>query len=201
MPGVRAAVGSGDDLEDHEEMTGPITIRGYAPGLEHREGRPDYLVNSGATIKVVLSSHIVEFAVTIEELRTFYRRAGQFIGIKENGFPQSIMEMAMILSQKLGCLRNDALAALFEAEWDEVKATEMLTKSGLTKQSVAAEPPSAQAIEAPAPAIEPAKAEEKVESPKCPKCGSPTKSRKKKSDGSKFWGCVRYPDCKGTVDA
>lgn len=31
----------------------------------------------------------------------------------------------------------------------------------------------------------------------CPKCGSPMKQRKSKS-GNKFWGCSRYPKCRGT---
>lgn len=37
----------------------------------------------------------------------------------------------------------------------------------------------------------------------CPRCGSAMKLRKARSgyySGSKFWGCSRYPDCKGTAN-
>ncbi len=34
--------------------------------------------------------------------------------------------------------------------------------------------------------------------PVCPKCGSHTVKRYRKSDGDGFWGCCRYPTCKGT---
>jgi len=42
------------------------------------------------------------------------------------------------------------------------------------------------------------------ESPTCPICGSPMVLRTAKSGGSKgkaFWGCERFPACKGTVPA
>lgn len=32
----------------------------------------------------------------------------------------------------------------------------------------------------------------------CPECGGPMVSRKRKSDGQVFWGCRKFPDCKGT---
>ena len=35
--------------------------------------------------------------------------------------------------------------------------------------------------------------------PQCPACGAPTVERTRKSDGDKFRGCVRYPDCKGVA--
>ncbi|WP_375395608.1 topoisomerase DNA-binding C4 zinc finger domain-containing protein [uncultured Sphingomonas sp.] len=38
----------------------------------------------------------------------------------------------------------------------------------------------------------------------CPKCGSAMKlrtARKGPRHGRKFWGCGRYPDCRGTIDA
>lgn len=37
-------------------------------------------------------------------------------------------------------------------------------------------------------------------SPKCPRCGSDMKVRKNRKDLSKFWGCSRYPNCKGTIN-
>jgi len=36
------------------------------------------------------------------------------------------------------------------------------------------------------------------ESPACPKCGAFMLKRHRRSDGKAFWGCSRYPDCKGT---
>ena len=38
--------------------------------------------------------------------------------------------------------------------------------------------------------------------PPCPKCGALTTLRTAKggqTPGSQFWGCTRYPDCKGTI--
>lgn len=32
----------------------------------------------------------------------------------------------------------------------------------------------------------------------CPKCGARMESRKNRSTGQLFWGCTRYPQCKGT---
>ncbi len=34
--------------------------------------------------------------------------------------------------------------------------------------------------------------------PSCPKCGGRMTLRERHSDGEQFWGCVNYPDCKGT---
>lgn len=35
----------------------------------------------------------------------------------------------------------------------------------------------------------------------CPECSSKMVSRKRKSDGVRFWGCSRFPQCKGTRDS
>lgn len=34
----------------------------------------------------------------------------------------------------------------------------------------------------------------------CPTCGSPMVRRRRRSDGAEFWGCPRYPQCRGTRD-
>jgi four helix bundle suffix protein len=34
--------------------------------------------------------------------------------------------------------------------------------------------------------------------PKCPQCGNLTVLRTAKTTGSQFWGCSKYPECKGT---
>ena len=34
--------------------------------------------------------------------------------------------------------------------------------------------------------------------PKCPICESVMVQRTRRSDDSLFWGCTKYPDCKGT---
>ena len=36
--------------------------------------------------------------------------------------------------------------------------------------------------------------------PKCPKCGGDMIKRTAKSDGHEFWGCARFPKCRGTRD-
>lgn len=33
--------------------------------------------------------------------------------------------------------------------------------------------------------------------PSCPKCGTPMVLRTRRSDGGTFWGCPRYPSCRG----
>lgn len=37
-----------------------------------------------------------------------------------------------------------------------------------------------------------------IENVKCPDCCGPMTSRKNNSTGQRFWGCNRYPTCKGT---
>lgn len=39
-----------------------------------------------------------------------------------------------------------------------------------------------------------------IESLKCPLCGGPMMSRTNRRDGSRFWGCKGYPECRGTRD-
>jgi four helix bundle suffix protein len=38
------------------------------------------------------------------------------------------------------------------------------------------------------------------EGPVCPKCGAPTRMRRRKKDNKPFWGCSEYPACRGVVD-
>ena len=39
-----------------------------------------------------------------------------------------------------------------------------------------------------------------LENVKCPSCGGPMVSRANKRTGQRFWGCQKYPDCKGTLN-
>lgn len=39
-----------------------------------------------------------------------------------------------------------------------------------------------------------------VSSPNCPRCNSQMRLRINRRDKSRFWGCERYPNCKGTLD-
>lgn len=41
----------------------------------------------------------------------------------------------------------------------------------------------------------------KPEDVKCPECGGMMLRRRNRRDGSAFWGCARFPDCRGTLDA
>ena len=34
--------------------------------------------------------------------------------------------------------------------------------------------------------------------PACPECNKPMRKQKRKDDGSSFWGCTGYPECRGT---
>jgi ssDNA-binding Zn-finger/Zn-ribbon topoisomerase 1 len=34
----------------------------------------------------------------------------------------------------------------------------------------------------------------------CPTCGAPMVSRKNNATGQRFWGCSKFPTCKGTRD-
>lgn len=38
-----------------------------------------------------------------------------------------------------------------------------------------------------------------MDEPKCPKCNSPMVKRFRRVDGVPFYGCSRFPDCRGTV--
>ena len=37
-----------------------------------------------------------------------------------------------------------------------------------------------------------------IENVKCPECDGPMVSRANRDTGQRFWGCKRYPICKGT---
>ena len=37
-----------------------------------------------------------------------------------------------------------------------------------------------------------------IEETKCPVCDGPMQSRVNRATGQRFWGCKRYPVCKGT---
>lgn len=37
-----------------------------------------------------------------------------------------------------------------------------------------------------------------MKTPTCPKCRLPMVERKNGKDGSRFWGCQDYPECRGT---
>lgn len=41
----------------------------------------------------------------------------------------------------------------------------------------------------------------KPENVKCPECQGPMTPRTNKSNGTKFWGCLKFPKCKGTRDS
>lgn len=46
--------------------------------------------------------------------------------------------------------------------------------------------------------------EDSAEIPECPKCGSPMSlrtARRGLNAGGQFWGCTKYPSCRGTLDA
>jgi hypothetical protein len=52
------------------------------------------------------------------------------------------------------------------------------------------------------PVISPSKDEKLCPNPPpCPICKGPTRLRTKRDDGSKFWGCAKFPVCKGTCNA
>lgn len=37
-----------------------------------------------------------------------------------------------------------------------------------------------------------------IENVKCPECRGPMTSRANRATGQRFWGCNKYPKCKGT---
>jgi ssDNA-binding Zn-finger/Zn-ribbon topoisomerase 1 len=37
-----------------------------------------------------------------------------------------------------------------------------------------------------------------IENVKCPLCEGPMVSRANRATGQRFWGCKKYPDCRGT---
>jgi len=39
-----------------------------------------------------------------------------------------------------------------------------------------------------------------IENVKCPQCGGPMASRANRSTGQRFWGCKKYPECRGTLN-
>ncbi len=39
-----------------------------------------------------------------------------------------------------------------------------------------------------------------IENVKCPDCDGPMVSRKNNSTGQRFWGCRKFPECRGVRD-
>lgn len=39
-----------------------------------------------------------------------------------------------------------------------------------------------------------------IENLKCPKCDGPMVSRANGASGQRFWGCKKYPECRGTLN-
>ena len=42
--------------------------------------------------------------------------------------------------------------------------------------------------------------DDSVAAPSCPLCGGTLVLRRNRRDGSPFWGCRRFPSCRGTRD-
>lgn len=40
-----------------------------------------------------------------------------------------------------------------------------------------------------------------TDAPRCPRCRGDMVLRTNRADGTRFWGCQRYPQCRGTVDS
>lgn len=40
---------------------------------------------------------------------------------------------------------------------------------------------------------------EQQATPPCPRCGAAMQQKSRRRDGAPFWGCTRYPDCRGTL--
>lgn len=47
---------------------------------------------------------------------------------------------------------------------------------------------------------EPCSEEREDAAPLCPQCGSVTRERRRGSDGQPFWGCSKFPACRGIVN-
>ncbi|CBV43924.1 DNA topoisomerase III [Halomonas elongata] len=87
---------------------------------------------------------------------------------------------------------NPGMTALWEQALDSVAAGELSLEDFMAKQQTLVER-----------LIEQAKSatinlpQEPAKSKACPECGAPMKKRK--NDYGSFWGCTKYPDCKGMV--
>lgn len=89
-----------------------------------------------------------------------------------------------------GTLTNPGLTALWEQMLDEVAAGRVSLADFMAKQSQWVSQLVAQGKSQPLTMQVPP-------SPPCPVCGGKTSQRKGKS--GLFWGCLKYPDCKGIV--
>ena len=55
-------------------------------------------------------------------------------------------------------------------------------------------------MQAPASALAGNSTFKPTEDPLCPECGGSMALRTNRQSGNKFWGCTKYPNCKGTRD-
>ena len=72
-------------------------------------------------------------------------------------------------------------------EWQQSLTRDQKSSHVQNLRKTHPQPPPAPVSSAPSPDTPPA----------CPKCGAPMVLRTRRSDGGTFWGCSRYPSCRG----
>lgn len=123
--------------------------------------------------------------------------------LKECGLP--LVRVAAQRSYDITILRRAVLTGLAGPITNEPSsATTIISGPRSVEETQILPPdyhPSAQPSPQPSPApVRPAGSD----SPACPQCGGPMtlkKARRGQNAGNSFWGCNKYPDCRGTLPA
>ena len=89
-------------------------------------------------------------------------------------------------------IKSFTLPIIKEKQVDEIATAILDWQATLTKGQIAAHVDNLKKRHEGVSASDPA--------PKCPYCGAPTVRRVRKSDGNPFYGCSKYPVCKGIVN-
>ncbi|RJQ57912.1 MAG: four helix bundle protein [Desulfobacteraceae bacterium] len=111
----------------------------------------------------------------------------------EHKDPEVVANTLICLIHQANYLLDQQIAALERAIIEDGGYREQLTAARLAERGQRGKKPPD-----PSDRTEPT---DRIEIPSCPLCGQPMKqrtARQGKHPGSRFWGCTRYPDCKGT---
>jgi|GEM_PF-6671881 len=114
--------------------------------------------------------------------------------IKKDYFPARHRYAAEKSSHEIAALDAAGKAWRFHAWWEEKRNSPIKRRTIGTPVEITSEEYQALAAKHGVDGHSPPSTD-----PKCPLCGAQMKIRMRRSDRAKFWGCPRYPSCKGTL--
>lgn len=107
-------------------------------------------------------------------------------------FKSERLEGVCYFSEVVKHIRSFREPVIKQCQVDEIAEVILEWQSALTKKQVSSHTKNLRARHNGVSSSDPV--------PDCPYCGAPMVLRRRKSDGKGFYGCSRYPECKGIVN-